>query len=45
MSVNDRGHAQLVELYLQAAGFASVEVRRLREAWPTDPMTAVIGRK
>jgi hypothetical protein len=44
MAVNDRGHAQLVELYLQAAGFASVEVRRLLEAWPTDPMTAVVGR-
>ncbi|WP_407530642.1 class I SAM-dependent methyltransferase [Methylobacterium oryzisoli] len=38
------GHAQLVALYLQRAGFARIEGRVLRpEGGLGDPMTAVIG--
>ncbi|KMO17295.1 methyltransferase domain-containing protein [Methylobacterium platani] len=38
------GHAQLVGLYLERAGFAHIEGRTLRpEGGPGDPMTAVVG--
>ncbi|WCS28530.1 methyltransferase domain-containing protein (plasmid) [Methylobacterium sp. NMS14P] len=38
------GHAQLVGLYLQRAGFARVERRVLKPAGgPGDPVTAVVG--
>jgi hypothetical protein len=45
-SLNDAGHAQLVELYLRHAGFAAIETRILAEAVEdvSDPMIAVIGR-
>ena len=45
-SLNDAGHAQLVEAYLRHAGFAAIETRVLAE-WVedvSDPMIAVIGR-
>lgn len=38
------GHAQLVDLYLQRAGFARTETRVLiPEGGPSDPMTAAVG--
>jgi SAM-dependent methyltransferase len=46
-SLDDAGHARLVELYLERAGFERIETRRLAE-WiedAQDPMIAVIGRK
>ncbi|HYM71900.1 MAG TPA: methyltransferase domain-containing protein [Stellaceae bacterium] len=45
--LDDKGHAKLVELYLQHAGFAQVETRQLAH-WiedESDPMIAVIGRR
>jgi SAM-dependent methyltransferase len=44
-SLDDAGHAHLVELYLRHAGFARIETHRLAE-WVedvSDPMTAVVG--
>ena len=46
-SLDDEGHAHLVERYLQGAGFARIETHRLAE-WVedfSDPMIAVVGRK
>src|SRR5580704_15569940 len=46
-SLDDDGHARLVETYLRHAGFERIEARRLAE-WiedVQDPMIAVIGRK
>ncbi|WP_342108611.1 class I SAM-dependent methyltransferase [Methylobacterium sp. SI9] len=43
-ALDGTGHAQLVDLYLQRAGFARTERRILKpEGGPGDPMTAVIG--
>jgi SAM-dependent methyltransferase len=45
--LDDAGHARLVELYLNHAGFAQIETRRLAH-WiedEQDPMYAVVGRK
>ena len=45
--LDDAGHARLVELYLNTAGFERIETRRLAQ-WiedEQDPMIAVIGRK
>jgi hypothetical protein len=45
--LDDNGHARLVELYLNHAGFEGIETRRLAP-WiedEQDPMCAVIGRK
>jgi hypothetical protein len=45
--LDDNGHARLVELYLNHAGFERIETRRLAP-WiedEQDPMYAVIGRK
>lgn len=43
-ALDGAGHAQLVGLYLQRAGFAQVEGRVLKPAGgPGDPLTAVIG--
>jgi hypothetical protein len=44
-SLNDAGHAQLVDRYLHHAGFAAIETRVLAEAVEdvSDPMIAVIG--
>jgi SAM-dependent methyltransferase len=43
-ALDDRGHAQLVELYLRRAGFGDVEVRRLLDGRISDPLIAVVGR-
>ena len=44
-SLDDAGHARLVELYLRHAGFTAVETRVLAEGVEdvSDPMIAVIG--
>ena len=43
-ALDGAGHAQLVSLYLQRAGFARIDARVLKpEGGPGDPMTAVIG--
>jgi hypothetical protein len=45
--LDDAGHARLVELYLDHAGFERIETRRLAP-WiedEQDPMIAVIGRR
>ena len=44
-SLDDAGHAQLVELYLRHVGFAAIETRILVEGVEdvSDPMIAVIG--
>src|SRR5271169_6772060 len=45
-TLDDEGHARLVELYLRQAGFEQIETHRLAE-WVedvSDPMTAVVGR-
>jgi len=44
--LDDAGHARLVELYLEKAGFADIETRRLAPYIEDeqDPMYAVIGR-
>ncbi len=43
-ALDGTGHSQLVDLYLQRAGFARTERRILKpEGGPGDPMTAVIG--
>ena len=39
------GHARLVALYLERAGFASAETRVLADGRTSDPLVAVIGRK
>jgi SAM-dependent methyltransferase len=44
-ALDDRGHTQLVSLYLQRAGFAEITVHRLSEGATCDPLTAVVGRK
>jgi SAM-dependent methyltransferase len=45
--LDDNGHARLVELYLNHAGFERIETRRLAPYIEDeqDPMYAVIGRK
>ncbi|MES2343267.1 MAG: methyltransferase domain-containing protein [Pseudomonadota bacterium] len=42
--VGPEGHARLIELYLEEAGFTGVEVHRLRDGRGGDPMTVVTGR-
>jgi hypothetical protein len=44
LALGGAGHAQLVDLYLRAAGFAEVETRRLLDGRSSDPLTLVIGR-
>ena len=43
-TIGPQGHARLIELYLEAAGFTGVEVHRLRDGRGGDPMTVVMGR-
>ncbi len=43
-TIGPQGHARLIELYLEAAGFVGVEVHRLRDGRGGDPMTVVMGR-
>ncbi len=44
LALNDDGHARLVRLYLERAGFHDVEARRPRDGRTSDPLTVVIGR-
>jgi SAM-dependent methyltransferase len=44
MASDHRGHEQLVAIYLRAAGFDDIEVRRLKDGWASDPLTVVTGR-
>jgi len=44
LALSDGAHARLVRLYLEAAGFPQVEVRRLMDGRFSDPLTVVIGR-
>ncbi len=42
--IGPQGHARLVELYLEAAGFSGIEVHWLMDGRASDPLTVVIGR-
>ncbi|MBR7620983.1 methyltransferase domain-containing protein [Phenylobacterium sp. 20VBR1] len=42
--IGPQGHARLIELYLEAAGFSGIEVHRLRDGRASDPLTVVLGR-
>ncbi|MDO8801051.1 class I SAM-dependent methyltransferase [Phenylobacterium sp.] len=42
--VGPQGHARLIELYLEEAGFTGVEVHRLKDGLDSDPLTVVLGR-
>ncbi|HEY1426831.1 MAG TPA: methyltransferase domain-containing protein [Caulobacteraceae bacterium] len=44
LRLNDAGHAQLVRLYLDAAGFSAIETHVLSDGSRCDPMYAVVGR-
>jgi hypothetical protein len=44
LRLNDAGHAALVQLYLEAAGFADIETHVLSDGSRCDPMYAVVGR-
>ena len=43
-SLDTNGHAALVQLYLQRAGFAEVALEVLADGRASDPLIAVIGR-
>ncbi|MFI4935186.1 MAG: class I SAM-dependent methyltransferase [Caulobacterales bacterium] len=45
LALGGAGHAELVETYLRAAGFAEVSAHRLVDGRISDPMTAVVGRR
>jgi SAM-dependent methyltransferase len=42
--LSGRGHAQLVSLYLERAGFTDVRAETLADGRSGDPLTAVVGR-
>ena len=44
-SLDERGHAGLVRLYLERAGFHDVQAEVLRDGRESDPLLAVIGRR
>jgi SAM-dependent methyltransferase len=44
LRLNDAGHAALVRLYLEAAGFNDIETHVLSDGGRCDPMYAVVGR-
>lgn len=44
LALRSEDHPRLVEAYLAEAGFSAIETHPLVRAWPTDPMTAVVGR-
>ncbi len=44
-SLDGRGHAALVRLYLQRAGFRDVSIEVLRDGVESDPLIAVTGRR
>jgi SAM-dependent methyltransferase len=44
LALGGRGHGQLVQLYLDRAGFGDVEAQILRDGRASDPLTVVLGR-
>ena len=44
-SLDAHGHAELVRLYLERAGFRDLEVEVLRDGRASDPLVAVVGRR
>ena len=44
-SLDDRGHAALVRLYLQRAGFRDIRAEVLRDGSESDPLIAITGRR
>ena len=44
-SLDDRGHAALVSLYLERAGFRDVSAEVLRDGSGSDPLIAITGRR
>ena len=44
-SLDARGHAALVQLYLERAGFHDISVEVLRDGAASDPLIAVTGRR
>ena len=44
-SLDDRGHAALVSLYLERAGFRDTSAEVLRDGSESDPLIAVTGRR
>ena len=44
-SLDDRGHAALVRLYLERAGFRDISAEVLRDGSESDPLIAVTGRR
>ena len=42
--LDDAGHAELVRLYLERAGFVDVEVHVVADGAVSDPLIAVVGR-
>jgi hypothetical protein len=44
LGLDARGHARLISLYLERAGFQEIEIRPLLDGRSSDPLTAVIGR-
>ena len=44
-SLDDNGHAALVRLYLQRAGFRDIAAEVLRDGSESDPLIAVTGRR
>jgi SAM-dependent methyltransferase len=44
-SLDERGHAALVHLYLQRAGFHDIRAEVLQDGSESDPLIAVIGRR
>ncbi len=43
-ALDDRGHADLVRLYLQRAGFSDISTAVLRDGSKSDPLIVVTGR-
>ena len=43
--LDDRGHATLVQLYVQRAGFRDISAEVLRDGSTSDPLIAVTGRR
>ncbi len=43
-ALDDNGHAALVRLYMERAGFTAIEAHVLADGRRSDPLTAVVGR-
>lgn len=44
LSIDDHGHARLVDFLQRGAGFMDVSTRRLLDGRTSDPLTVVVGR-